>query len=60
MVPSPLVPCTAVARHSLVVYVGMVDPLILLVSCDGTTAYLFIHILVWRGVICGPCNNDQT
>ena len=46
-----MVPCTAVVRLNLVVYAGMVDPLVLLVFCYRQSVLLFLRTLAWRGAI---------
>ena len=49
MAPHLLVPCTDGVRHSLVVYSGTVDIIILLVFFGGNASFLFLRTLTWRG-----------
>ena len=58
--PHLTVPYNTDMRHSLVVYVGTVDFLILLVFFYGTAELIFIRTMAWRGGIFGPCHFNQT
>ena len=59
LAPHHLVLCTTAVHHSLVVYVGTVDLLILLVFYDGNAASLFQCTLTWRRGIFVPCSPNQ-